>query len=276
MFFRVMIPVGLVVGLLCGLINGIIVAKFNVPEFIGTLATMSIFRALTYIIAIRDANGVIMSQPMKHTQYAWLGGGIILDRYDDFEVPKGFRPFGNLPADMAKRWDNAAHQALHHQFIASAMIVKYAHEHAPQCLIGNMFNLHHLYPETPSPADAYRAHEETEFNLFFCDVMAGGAYPAWIKAYYKRHNINIEWYEGYEEILKDGAVDFISLRTPNSAGRSTRQPYAFRSTNCGIVSTNRSTSSKTVWVPLKHRTKKARSTMITALPICALTSKRSP
>ena len=74
--FRVMIPAGLVVGLLCGLINGIIVAKFNVPEFIGTLATMSIFRALTYIIAIRDANGVIMSQPMKHTQYAWLGGGI--------------------------------------------------------------------------------------------------------------------------------------------------------------------------------------------------------
>ncbi|MBQ2138821.1 MAG: family 1 glycosylhydrolase, partial [Erysipelotrichaceae bacterium] len=86
-----------------------------------------------------------------------------------------------------------------------------AHEHAPQCLIGNMFNLHHLYPETPSPADAYRAHEETEFNLFFCDVMAGGAYPAWIKTYYKRHNINIEWYEGYEGILKDGAVDFISL-----------------------------------------------------------------
>ena len=74
--FRVMIPAGILVGLLCGLINGIIVAKFNVPEFIGTLATMSIFRALTYIIAIRDANGVIMSQPMKHTQYAWLGGGI--------------------------------------------------------------------------------------------------------------------------------------------------------------------------------------------------------
>ena len=74
--FRVMIPAGILVGLLCGLINGIIVAKFNVPEFIGTLATMSIFRALTYIIAIRDANGVIMSQPMKHTQYAWLDGGI--------------------------------------------------------------------------------------------------------------------------------------------------------------------------------------------------------
>ena len=74
--FPVMMLAGIVIGLLCGLINGIIVAKFNVPEFIGTLATMSIFRALTYIIAIRDANGVIKSQPMNHSQYTWLGGGI--------------------------------------------------------------------------------------------------------------------------------------------------------------------------------------------------------
>ena len=73
--FSVMMLAGILVGLLCGLCNGIIVAKFNVPEFIGTLATMSIFRALTYIIAIRDANGVIKSQPMNHSQYTWLGGG---------------------------------------------------------------------------------------------------------------------------------------------------------------------------------------------------------
>ena len=74
--FSVMILAGILMGLLCGLINGVIVAKFNVPEFIGTLATMSIFRALTYIIAIRDANGVIKSQPMNHSGYTWLGGGI--------------------------------------------------------------------------------------------------------------------------------------------------------------------------------------------------------
>ena len=73
--FSVMILAGILVGLLCGLCNGVIVAKFNVPEFIGTLATMSIFRALTYIIAIRDANGVIKSQPMNHSGYTWLGGG---------------------------------------------------------------------------------------------------------------------------------------------------------------------------------------------------------
>ena len=74
--FRVMVLIGILTGLVCGLINGIIVAKFNVPEFIGTLATMSIFRALTYIIAITDQNGVIKSQPMNHSQYVWLGYGI--------------------------------------------------------------------------------------------------------------------------------------------------------------------------------------------------------
>lgn len=74
--FKVMVLFGLLTGLICGLINGIIVAKLNVPEFIGTLATMSIYRALTYIIAIRNENGVIKSQAMNHSQYVWLGGGV--------------------------------------------------------------------------------------------------------------------------------------------------------------------------------------------------------
>ena len=73
--FKVMIFLGILVGLLCGFCNGVIVSKFNVPEFIGTLATMSIFRALTYIIAIRDKNGIIKSQPMNHSYYTWLGSG---------------------------------------------------------------------------------------------------------------------------------------------------------------------------------------------------------
>ncbi|MBQ1878328.1 MAG: glycoside hydrolase family 1 protein [Erysipelotrichaceae bacterium] len=145
------------------------------------------------------------------TAVPWLGGGIILDRNDEFEMPKNFRPFGPLPKEMAYRWENASHQALHHQFIASAMVVKYAHETAPNCLIGNMFNLHHLYPETPAPQDALRAHQEHEFNMFFCDVMARGYYPAWILSYYRKNNINIKWYDNYEEILANGKVDFISL-----------------------------------------------------------------
>ena len=143
------------------------------------------------------------------TAVPWLGGGILLDKY--CTIPRGFRPFAKMPEDMERAWNYTSHQALHHQFIASAMIVRYAHDTAPQCKIGNMFNLHHLYPETPSPADAYRAHEETEYNMFFCDVMAKGYYPKWMLSYYKKHNIEIKWYDNYEEILANGKVDFISL-----------------------------------------------------------------
>ncbi len=122
----------------------------------------------------------------------YLGGGILLDR-------------------SKRDWNELTHQALHHQFIASALTVKYAHEHAPNCLIGNMFNLQHMYPLTPSPEDALRAHFEQEFNMFFCDVMVRGAYPDWIKGFYKRHNINIDYVDNYEQILQEGKVDFISL-----------------------------------------------------------------
>ena len=158
---------------------------------------------VTYWLTFNEINMV--------TAVPWLGGGILLDRDGAIEVPKTFRPFGPMPPKLEERWNQASHQALHHQFIASALLVKYAHDTAPRCKIGNMFNLHHLYPETPSPRDAFRAHEETEYNMFFCDVMAGGAYPAWILSYYKRHNIHIDWYENCEQILAEGKVDFISL-----------------------------------------------------------------
>lgn len=68
-----MILCGILVGVVCGIINGFIVGELHVPEFIGTLATLSLFRALTYVFAIRDQNGVIQSQPMTVSSYTVLG-----------------------------------------------------------------------------------------------------------------------------------------------------------------------------------------------------------
>lgn len=72
----VMLLAGIAVGVLAGLCNGYIVAKLHLPEFIGTLATMSIFRALTYVIAIKDQNGVIQSQPMTYSGFTVLGEAV--------------------------------------------------------------------------------------------------------------------------------------------------------------------------------------------------------
>lgn len=74
----VMLLIGVAVGLICGLVNGFIVGKLHVPEFIATLATMSIYRSFTYIIAVRDANGVIQSQPMVVRDFTVFGGAMWL------------------------------------------------------------------------------------------------------------------------------------------------------------------------------------------------------
>lgn len=71
-----MLLIGIAVGVLAGLINGLIVAKLHLPEFIGTLATLSVFRGLTYIIAIRDTNGIIKSQAMTASEFTVYGKDI--------------------------------------------------------------------------------------------------------------------------------------------------------------------------------------------------------
>ncbi len=73
-----MILIGILVGGLAGTFNGFIITRFNLPEFIATLSTMSIYRALTYIIAIKE-NGLITSQALKAQSFIVLGksaGGI--------------------------------------------------------------------------------------------------------------------------------------------------------------------------------------------------------
>lgn len=74
----VMVLAGILVGVLAGFFNGFIVTKLSLPEFIATLSTMNIFRALTYIISIKQ-NGLITSQALKAKSFIALGksvGGI--------------------------------------------------------------------------------------------------------------------------------------------------------------------------------------------------------
>ena len=71
-----MILAGLAVGLVCGAINGFVVTKLKLPEFIATLATMGIYRSLTYVIAVRDSAGSIQSVQMRASSFTVLGSGV--------------------------------------------------------------------------------------------------------------------------------------------------------------------------------------------------------
>ncbi len=70
-----MILLGILVGVLGGLFNGFIVTKLHLPEFIATLSTLNMYRAITYIIAIKE-NGLITSQAFKVKNFIVLGRSV--------------------------------------------------------------------------------------------------------------------------------------------------------------------------------------------------------
>lgn len=103
-------------------------------------------------------------------------------------------------------------QALHHQFVASARVTRYAHEHYPQFSIGCMQCFLTAYPFTCSPDDMLKTQQHMQMTNWFCgDVQVRGQYPGYAKRYFKEHSIEIRMEEGDLEDLKTGTVDFYTF-----------------------------------------------------------------
>ena len=150
-------------------------------------------------------------------------GKTLIDEYK--EQVKYWLPFNEINAIICQPYCNGGmfiekakkdymstvYQALHHQYIAAAQIVKYAHDTAPGCKMGSMIARLECYPYTCSPADVAQALLEDQTNLFSYDVMAEGAYTKRMYSYYKSNNINIDYVDGYEEILAQGKCDFLAF-----------------------------------------------------------------
>ncbi|WP_418304137.1 6-phospho-beta-glucosidase [Pantoea alhagi] len=102
------------------------------------------------------------------------------------------------------------YQAAHHELLASALATKIAHEVNPQNQVGCMLAGGNFYPYSCKPEDVWAALEKDRENLFFIDVQARGAYPAWTKRMFREQGIAIEIQPGDEEILKN-TVDFVSF-----------------------------------------------------------------
>lgn len=107
--------------------------------------------------------------------------------------------------------EEAIYQALHHQFVASALAVKYAHEIIPGSQVGCMVTKTLTYPETCNPEDIYLAQKDNRMNFLYTDVQVWGEYPLFIKKYFEKKNFDIKMPEGDAEILKQYPVDFISF-----------------------------------------------------------------
>jgi len=104
-----------------------------------------------------------------------------------------------------------AHQAVHHQFVASSLAVKAGHEIIQDGKIGMMMAGGLSYPKTCNPDDVLKNMEMQRNTLFFSDVMMRGYYPSYINRYFEDNNIKIEMEDGDLELIKKYTTDFLAF-----------------------------------------------------------------
>ncbi len=139
------------------------------------------------------------------------------------EINAGTMPMGNVlslgtvkgytgPITEVNDNPQARFQGLHHQFVASAKAVIYAHENYPQFKMGNMICFVTSYPGTCNPDDIIACQKQMRIMNWFCsDVQVRGEYPDYIWRYFEENNINVKMEEGDTELLKKGVVDYYTF-----------------------------------------------------------------
>ena len=121
---------------------------------------------------------------------------------------RGFEgPTDKVPDNKQERF-----QALHHQFVASAEAVRYAHDHYPQFKMGCMICFITSYALTCDPADEIANQKAMQISNWFCsDMHVRGEYPSYMKRYFAENNITIRQEPEDAAILKAGTVDFYTF-----------------------------------------------------------------
>lgn len=102
------------------------------------------------------------------------------------------------------------YQAIHHQLVASALVVKACHEIIPDARIGNMLLGGLMYPLTCKPEDMLETLRENRSWLFFGDVQCRGEYPGYMLRYFRDNDIRLDITNADRKALQT-TVDFISF-----------------------------------------------------------------
>ena len=117
---------------------------------------------------------------------------------------------GGINTPKEELSEQELYQAVHHEFVASALAVKLCHEMIPDAKIGCMLLSMPTYPLTPNPDNVIAAMEAEHKNYFFGDVQCRGEYPGYMKRYFREQGICLNITEEDRVLLKN-TVDFVSF-----------------------------------------------------------------
>lgn len=111
----------------------------------------------------------------------------------------------------AENPEECMYQVVHHELIASAMIVKAGHKINADFQIGCMIACVPLYPYSCHPEDMMYSALAMHDRYLFGDVHVRGEYPSYILKEWERKGFSIKQEKDDEEILRQGKVDFVGL-----------------------------------------------------------------
>ena len=159
----------------------------------------------------------------------------------DSVIRHPFTPAGIIPSRVPEdKMLETCYQALHHQLVASAMVVKDCHEIIPGSKVGCMLTKLTTYARTCAPDDELATQAKNLENLFYADVHVWGEYPRLILKMFERKGIHVEMLPEDAATLKAGCVDFVSCsyymtmtesvdpnaeRTPGNTVLGVKNPY---------------------------------------------------
>lgn len=159
----------------------------------------------------------------------------------DSIVRHPFTTAGIIPSNVPEeKLLETCYQGLHHQLLASALVVEDCHKIIPDSKVGCMLTKLTTYSRTCAPEDELATQAKTLENLFYADVQVWGEYPRLILKMFERKGIHIQTEPEDASILKRGCVDFVSCsyymtmtesvnpdaeRTPGNTVLGVKNPY---------------------------------------------------
>ena len=126
-------------------------------------------------------------------RHPFMTGGLIESRWPDEE------------------FERVIFQAMHHQFVASALATKICRQNAPGSKVGCMLTKSTFYPHTCRPEDVLCAQQRNRATYCYGDVQVFGEYSPYLLALFRQRDIEPHMEPGDLEAMRENTVDFVSF-----------------------------------------------------------------
>lgn len=121
--------------------------------------------------------------------------------------------FGSLGLydNQAENMEELMYQAVHHQFVACALVKEMAPAIDKNLEIGTMIADNTYYPATCRPQDVVLTMKKNRMQYYFTDVQLLGEYPEYAIRYFNENNIDLNIQEGDLELIKNNLMEFLGI-----------------------------------------------------------------